>query len=170
MDLSKIDPNVVIVAGSLLSAFGSWLWAKIRGEQHAGLSEAIWPIVEGVALKLAESQPTADLAREKLTAAAWAGLARMGIKRSTLVEGIVAKLVERGVTEVRKRVTALVNAQRLDTMLTSAAAVRDALTPPAVPTVPPLELPTATIMCPLPGCNQVKDHDTPHGIVTGATL
>ncbi len=42
MDRSKIDPNVVSVAGSLLAAVGAWLWAKIRGEKQEDITDALW--------------------------------------------------------------------------------------------------------------------------------
>ncbi len=170
--LSKLDPNLVAVLITAVTTVGGWLYRKAKGEKQEDITDALWHALEGKVIAIAESnvESGAALIRERLTKAAYEALERMGMKKSPLVDAIVAKLVERGVTEVRKRIAALKNARTLDAMLASAAAVRDALTPPAVPTVPPLELPTATIMCPLPGCNQVKDHDTPHGIVTGATL
>jgi hypothetical protein len=166
MDLSKLDPNVVVVVGSLLTTALGWLWAKIRGEKHAGLSEAIWPIVEGVAIKLAESEATVDFVREKLTAAAWQGLERMKIKRSAIVEVIVAKLVERGVTEVRKRALALKASRDLEATLASAAAVRvDAPAPgPRVPVIGEGVPGEFVRICPLPGCDQLLNHEGPHGL------
>jgi hypothetical protein len=99
--LSRIDPNVVF---GVISTIGGLLWHKSSGNKAANLRDTLWAIVEGNALKLAESATTIADARSRLAKAAQDGLGRLGLKRSAAVDKIVADLVERGLTEIRKRI------------------------------------------------------------------
>lgn len=144
MDLSKLDPNLVLTLITLAGSLVTWLYKKAKGEKQADITDALWAALEGKAIALAESEETATVLREKLTKAAHEALARMGMKRNAIVDAVVAKLVERGVSEVRKRILAKKNAAKLEAQIlataTQAAAVTGAFTPPANPTVPRLEM------------------------------
>jgi hypothetical protein len=106
MTIPPIDPNAVIVAVSLLSSVATWLYHKVRGDKHESVSDALGSTIEGVVLKVAESDDDIATIRTKLTIAAEQGLSRLGVKHSAATDFIIAQLVERGVTEVRKRVLA----------------------------------------------------------------
>lgn len=125
--LSQIDPNwLIAVAGGVLTV-GRWLAAKVRGEKTASAKDALWPIVEGLVVKLAESEFVVEKVRAALEKGAYEGLGRLGIKRSPMIEGIVAELVERGVSEVRKRVANRKAAQELPAQLESLAKAAEAV-------------------------------------------
>lgn len=125
--LSQIDPNwLLAIAGGALT-IGRWLSAKVRGEKTASAKDALWPIVEGLVVKLAESEFVVDTVRKKLTIGAYEGLARIGIKRSPMIEGIVSELVERGVSEVRKRVANRKAAAELPAQLEALAKAAEAV-------------------------------------------
>lgn len=102
--VTKLDPNVVLTVLSGLGTVGGWLWSKIRGDQKQSLRDALWPIIEGNAIKLAENEFAIQVVRLKLERAAQEGLARMGLKPNRITTAIVQELVERGVTEVRNRI------------------------------------------------------------------
>lgn len=119
----------------------TWLWHKVRGEKHASVADTVWAVLEGVAIKLAESDNTVAVIRDKLTAAAWEGLSRIGVKKTSATIAIVNKVVERGVSEVRKRVLERKQLEaQIMASLSATEGVGAAFKPPANPTVPPLGL------------------------------
>lgn len=142
--LSNLDPNVVITALSFLAIGGKWLYHKVRGDQQKSLKDTLWPTIEGVVIKLAESPFVADTVRTKLTAAANEALGRIGVNRNSVTDALIAQLVDAGVTEVRKRVNARIAVEqlpaRIEAMATAAQKMVDAFKPPANPTVPALGL------------------------------
>lgn len=128
--LSKLNPDLLVLLGTL----AAWAYHKIRGDKTESLKDTLWHSLEGVAIKLAESDDAMATARDKLTAAAWQALGRLGVKRSKATEAIVAALVDRGVTEVRKRLLERKQleaqiAARLGTVAAKAGGVLDAFTP-----------------------------------------
>ncbi len=133
--LSKIDPDLVVTIVSILGAGATWLYRKAKGEKQADITSSLWRAMEGSVLKLAETHlaPTATFLRDKLTVAAYEALGRMGVKKNAVVDAIVAKLVEQGVTEVRKRIAALKNARDLEKVLTDASKVTTAAPKPGLP-------------------------------------
>lgn len=144
--LSKLDPNLVAVLFTAITTVGGWLYRKAKGEKQEDITGALWHALEGKVIAIAEANidTTASAIRARLITAANEALERMGIKPNKLTDAIMLKLVERGVTEVRKRIEARKAALRLEAGILStasqAAAVSDAFTPPANPTVPPLGL------------------------------
>ncbi len=109
--LSKLDPNLVAVLITAVTTVGGWLWKKAKGEKQADITDALWDALEGKVIALAESEETASAVRSKLIVAANEALARMGMKQNAITDAIMLKLVERGVTEVRKRILARKNAE-----------------------------------------------------------
>lgn len=126
--LSKIDPDLLVALVAGISTVGTWLYNKAKGKKQEDITDALWGALEGSVIKLAETHlaPTATVLREKLTAAAYEALGRMGVKKNAVVDAIVAKLVERGVSEVRKRIAALKNARELEAVFARAASVTTA--------------------------------------------
>lgn len=124
------NPDLLVLIGTALG----WLYHKVRGDKQASLKDTLWHSLEGVAIKLAERDDAMAFARDKLTAAAWQALSRLGVKRSKATESIVAALVDRGVTEVRKRLLERKQleaklAAQLGTVAAKAGGVLDAFTP-----------------------------------------
>lgn len=141
MKLSQLDPNLVLGLFTIVTTLGGWLYAKVKGQKQQSLGDTVWEILQGVAIKLAESDQSIDVIRTKLTAAAYEGLKRMGIKPTPLVDLAISMAVEKGVTEVRKLVLerktreaelALANAKlqtAVAALTTQAGAVLDAFKP-----------------------------------------
>lgn len=139
MDLSKLDPNTLVVVGSLLSAGATWLYHKVKGDKKESTEDALWAVIEGNALKLAESDETVDSIRAKLTTAAEEALQRFGLKKSVAMNILVAQLVDHGITEVRKRVLERKQlAAKLFAMAAQASAVALSFDPPTNPSIPKL--------------------------------
>jgi hypothetical protein len=138
MQLSKLDPNLVLTLVTLAGSLVTWLYHKAKGDKQADITDALWAALEGKVIALAESEEVASVIRSKLIVAANEALARMGIKSNAVTDAILLKLVERGVTEVRKRVIAKKTARELDSMLSSAAAVR--FDKPSGATIPKLDI------------------------------
>lgn len=168
--LSQIDPNYLLLVATGAVTIGRWVVHKINGDKQASLQDTLWPIIEGLVIKLARDPFVVETVRSKLTNGAYEALERVGIKRSPLVEGIVNGLVDRGVTEVRKRVEqreamAALPGQ-LEAIAKSAEAVRDALKPKG--TVPALldGLPGDVVrICLAPGCGLPVGHSGDHAPV-----
>lgn len=138
--LDWLKTNLTGDAIALLLAVATWAYHKVKGDKTASIKDTVWNILRGVAIKLAESDTTVDQARLKLTEAAWAGLARIGVKRTATLEGIVNALVERGITEMRERIVERKQLEaKIIATLATADGVNKAFTPPATPTVPKLE-------------------------------
>ncbi len=139
--LEWLKDNVSGDALALLLAVATWAYHKVKGDKTESVKDIAWNALRGVAIKLAESDETVGVVREKLTAAAWAALSRAGVKKSKALEGIVSAVVDRGVSEVRERVLQRKQLEaKLMATLSSASDVSKAFTPPANPTVPPLGL------------------------------
>lgn len=138
MNLESLNPNVII--GSLVLSLLGTLWAKIRGKEKAkeDLATQLWHTLEGVVLKLAASDDTTELVRAKLTKAAYAALERLGVPKDPLAEYVIAGLVDRGLTEVRKQMVARENGLKLEVALDRTKDVLDAFDPPTNPKVPTL--------------------------------
>ncbi len=180
MNLSKLDPDTVLLLGTLIASGVTWLINKARGVKQVSAKDALWGALRGVVVKLAESDHTAAVLREKLTKAAHEALERLSIKRSTVVDVLVATLVERGISEVRELVLerkkreaelAAANAKlqaAVASLADKAPGVLDAFT--AKGTFPKMEkLGEVLVICKEPGCNQPAGHEdtTPHGMVNG---
>ncbi len=175
--LSKLDPNLVAVLFTAITTVGGWLYRKAKGEKQADITDALWDALEGKVIALAESEEVAGVVRDKLTKAAYEALARMGLKKNAVVDTIVAKLVERGVTEVRKRVLARKNAEaaaqlpaQIQALLELAAKLPKTFDapPPEKRTVPTLleGLPGEVArICPEAGCDRPLGHEGEHGAV-----
>ncbi len=139
--LEWLKDNVSGDALALLLAVATWAYHKVKGDKTESVKDIAWNALRGVAIKLAESDETVGVVREKLTAAAWAALARAGVKKSGALEGIVSAVVDRGVSEVRERVLQRKQLEaKLMATLSSASDMSKAFTPPTNPTVPPLGL------------------------------
>lgn len=145
--LAQLDPNLVLAVLTGVGTVATWLYRKARGQKVDSLKDTLWHALEGVAIKLAESDATVETARSKLTAAAWEMLGRIKVPRNALSEMLVSEAVERGVTEVRKRILAKKNAAaasvlpaQLQALLDLAGQLPKAFTPPTNPTVPRLDI------------------------------
>lgn len=143
--LSKLDPNLVAVLFTVVTTVGGWIYHKAKGDKQESIQDALWHILEGNAMKLAESDTAVEVVRMKLKSAAQEGLERLGLKRNAVTDMIIAKLVERGVTEVRAQIRERKNAEaaaalpaQLQALLALAEKLPKSFDPPANPTVPPL--------------------------------
>lgn len=145
--ISKLDPNLIAVLFTVVTTVGGWIYHKAKGDKQEGIGDALWDALEGKVIALAESEEAASVVRSKLLVAANEALQRMGMKPNAITDAIMLKLVERGVTEVRKRVLDRKNAAaaaqlpaQLQALLDLAAKLPKTFEPPANPTVPPLGL------------------------------
>lgn len=131
---SELNPNVIVV--SIVTMLLGALWNRIRGkkDQQIDVTDALWNALKGYVIKLAESDFVIDTVRTKLTTAAEEALVRMKVPRNAITDLVVAKLVERGISEVRERILerkqleAKIAAQ-LGTVAAKAGGVLDAFTP-----------------------------------------
>ncbi len=170
--LSKIDPELLVTVLSAVYIGGKWVFHKIKGDKQKSLKDTLWPSIEGVIIKLAESEFVVTTVREKLTKAAYEALGRAGIKKNAIVDAVIAQLVDAGVTEVRKRVEqrkamAALPGQ-IEAMLKAAEAVKLSFVAPAPEkrTVPTLleGLPGEVVrICPEAGCDLPLGHEGAHG-------
>lgn len=101
--ISKLDPNLVL---SICVALIGWVWSKLHHQKTDSLTEVLKGIAIRVTAEVLADGTAFDLARDRVTAALYTGLERVGIRRSAIVELAVSAAVERALGEIAKQTLA----------------------------------------------------------------
>lgn len=140
MTIPNVDPNLISSLITILVGIGGWLWHKARGDKQASIESALGSAIKQEVSRLLHEDTTLDKARAALEWAADAALDRIGIKRSAAVDLVVHALIEDGLARIAERLYLLGGLKAgIDRVAEAAAKVEPAFTPPATPTVPPLD-------------------------------
>lgn len=136
MDLSKLDPNLLLGVITLLGSLAGWAWKRARGEKTASITEVLTAAIKQEAARLLRGEEPLEKARDAMRWAATAALERIGVTPSKAVDLLVNVAIEKGLAELAERLHVL---ERGVAALPGAfQGVVDAFTPPAQPTIPPL--------------------------------
>lgn len=79
---------------AILIGGAAWVYHKARGDKHANMLDGLDGLLQQEIARILQDPTAADKARERLTAAAWDGLARLGVKRSKAIEPFVNTAIE----------------------------------------------------------------------------
>ncbi len=134
MDMSKLDPNVVVSWLSALGGLALWLWHKAHGEKTADASDILDSLVTQII-----NTPGVDLdnVRARIETKAREALAKIGLKGAA-ADMLVHKFAEYGLAKLHEKFDLM--QKSFETMVKKTIAVGDALEPPKEPTVPVLDL------------------------------
>jgi hypothetical protein len=101
MDISKVDPNLIAGAVTLITTLFGYLWHKGRGEKTLDLSDLVDEAITHEVDDALDDGETLDTIEDRLTGA----VGKLGLKlRVKLPENTVRLAVQWGVQAFRKRV------------------------------------------------------------------
>lgn len=135
--LGKIDPNVVV---GIVSALVAWLYHKARGDKQQDLRDLVYGTIAAEVHRIVDSPELHDKARALLFDAAWKGLDLLKVPKNATTNLLVSAAVETGMAELARLLAQKAIPKQLDAVADGVAAAVDAFTPPAKPTVPPLDI------------------------------
>jgi len=113
--LLKLDPDTVVMAISLMSSVGGWIWHKIRGETQQSFRSVIGSVVDNLifevldndeAVARAEMKGYLRYARDYVTKHAWDVFAKRGVPRNAATERLFNEAIEAGVKRVQAEILA----------------------------------------------------------------
>lgn len=143
--LSKISPDVVTGALTLLTTLGTWAWAKARGKQTKSFEAIIKDVLDNFLAELlddyAPSDKTTDFlahARDYIEARAWKVLAKRGVPKTVVTQNLLHAGIERATAELGSSIARKNIPHQLDSMAEKIAEITKLFNPPAkAPETPP---------------------------------
>jgi hypothetical protein len=133
MDWSKLDPNTVLIVGSLVGSFGTWLWHKISGDKTDSFDETIRGLgKQAIHELLMDPSVSAALSAEAMQAKAEAFLtaaaSKLGLPINTITTAIIKTTAAHVVGDAQEQLRAITDATaQLAKMADDAKAFQDRL-------------------------------------------